>query len=98
MPDRVIRECASCHQADSHAHHVQYAAIKHPVTGGPVDISVSKHIQCCALDGCDICKTDVEFAPDALVGDAFTAYVQAKSPEHLAAITARHGISTSQGA
>lgn len=95
---RFVRTCDRCKTIDSHAHHIQYAAFKHPITGEGVDISVSKHIQCCAADGCEVCATDVEFAPDAQIGDGFTSYAQAKSTEHLAAITARHGISTTVGA
>jgi hypothetical protein len=94
MSDRIARECHGCHVTDTHAHHVQYAALTHPVTKEPIDFSVSKHIQCCASDGCEICATDVEFAPDTSIGDGFTAYMQAKTDEHHAALTERHGILT----
>ncbi len=94
MPERESRTCATCKVVDAHAHHIQYVALAHPVTGEGIDFSVTKHIQCCASDGCGVCATDVEFAPDSSIGDAFTAYVQAKSPEHLAALTERHAIST----
>jgi hypothetical protein len=95
--ERLARECATCHASDTHAHHIQYAALPHPVTKEPIDLSVSKHIQCCAIDGCEVCRTDVEFAPNREVGDEFTAYAQAKTPDHLAALTSRHGISTTEG-
>ena len=90
--ERSIRECAACHVSDTHAHHVHYVAIQHPVTGEPLDLTVSKHVQCCAADGCEICATDVEFAVDKSIGADFTAHMQAKSPDHLAALSERHGI------
>lgn len=95
--DRITRTCDGCKSSDTHAHHIQYVAFVHPITGEGVDISVSKHIQCCANDGCDICKTDVEFAPVAAglgPNDEFTAYAAAKSDEHLQALTDRHAIAT----
>ncbi len=95
---RIARTCDRCNVTDSHAHHVQLAALVHPITGASLDVSISRHVQCCALEGCAICATDVEFAPDKSVGDAFTAYSQSKSPEHLAALTQRHAVSTPLGA
>jgi hypothetical protein len=93
--DRLTRTCDSCKASDSHAHHVQYVAgFIHPVTKENIDLSIHKHIQCCANDGCEICKTDVEFAADKSIGEAFNAHVQNKSDEHLQALTDRHGIST----
>ena len=93
MSERLARTCSGCNVTDAHAHHVQYVAVVHPVTGTPMDITVSKHIQCCAADGCAICATDLEFAPDESIGDAFTANMQAKPAEHLTALALRHGVS-----
>ena len=97
MAERLTRTCATCNVSDPHAHHIQYVALNHPITGEPMDISVSKHIQCCASDGCEVCATDFVFAPDKAVGDGFTAYVQAKTPDHLAALADRHNISVPEG-
>lgn len=38
--------------------HVQYVAFAHPISGEGVDLSVIKHIGCCAEDGCEICSSD----------------------------------------
>lgn len=95
-----VRTCDKCSVADTNAHHVQYTTVVHPVTQAVVDLSVTKHIQCCAADGCDICATDVEHAgvaqvpnPTALTAE-FTAYMQNKSAPHLQALFERHGIET----
>ncbi len=95
--DRITRKCDKCGVVDAHAHHVHYVALVHPVTGEALDVSVSKHVQCCAEDGCAICATDLEFAVDKAIGDAFTAQMDAKTPEHLSALAQRHGISTPGG-
>lgn len=77
---RDTRTCAKCGVADTHAHHVQYVAFNHPVTGEGMDLSVTKHVQCCAEDGCEVCATVVTAAitagTDTAPGDAFTAFVQ----------------------
>lgn len=96
--DRVTRACAKCGATDTHTHHVQFVALNHPVTGLPVDLTVTKHVQCCADDGCPICQTDVEHAAanNVTVGqlDEFTAYMQTKTDEHHRALFERHGIAT----
>ena len=94
MADRISRTCATCKVDDTHAHHVQYAALTHPVTGEAIDLSISKHIQCCAAGGCEVCATHIEFAPSAEIGDDFTAYIQAPSVEHELALSERHGVAT----
>ena len=100
MPDRLVRSCAKCNVQDDHSHHVQYMVFTHPGTGMPVDISISKHIQCCAEDGCEVCATDVEFAQASLgqtpIGALFTGYMQNKTQPHLAAMAERHGIATAE--
>jgi hypothetical protein len=95
--ERIARQCEGCGVSDTHAHHVQFVGIIHPVTKEGVDLSISKHIQCCAADGCEVCSTHVEFAPDEGIGDQFTSYQQNPSDDHLTALTERHGILTSQG-
>lgn len=75
---RETRTCAKCGLSDSHAHHVQYVAFSHPVTGEGLDLSVTKHVQCCAEDGCPICSVDVTEAPTTDIGDAFTQFMQNK--------------------
>lgn len=60
----VERTCDVCGVTDSEPHHVQYVALNHPVTGAGVDLSVTKHVQCCAKDGCEICATDMRWAEE----------------------------------
>lgn len=96
-PDRVTRECASCGVTDHHTHHVQYVGFLHPVTKEPVDLSVSKHTQCCAAEGCEICATDIEHSQKVGVTEAgphdkFTDYMQNKSKAHHRALFERHGV------
>jgi hypothetical protein len=54
------RFCASCGVMDGEAHHVQYLIALDPVTSVRVDESVSKHIICCAHDGCEVCARTME--------------------------------------
>ena len=61
-PQLEERTCAKCGATDSEPHHVQYVAFNHPVSGMGVDLSVTKHVQCCAEDGCPVCSTDMRFA------------------------------------
>lgn len=61
-PELAERVCAKCGASDTEPHHLSYVAMTHPVSGQSVDLSVSKHIQCCAEDGCPICGADVERA------------------------------------
>jgi hypothetical protein len=96
---RESRACAKCGLTDTHTHHVQYVAFLHPVTGAGTDLSVSKHTQCCAEDGCPICATDLEHAEKAQVAehtkpsDAFTGFMDSpRSDEHNQALFERHGI------
>jgi hypothetical protein len=100
---RESRACAKCGVTDTHTHHVQYVAFSHPVTGEATDLSVTKHTQCCAEDGCPICTTDLEHAEKAQVADhtkpsdAFTAFmVNARSDEHNQALFEQHGIESPQ--
>jgi hypothetical protein len=76
---RLSRACVKCGVEDTHTHHVQYSAVTHPVTGEGIDLSVSKHVQCCAEDGCEICAADVEAASAVLTdtspSDEFTAFM-----------------------
>lgn len=93
--DRLTRTCDKCGVADTHAHHVVSAGVTHPVTQEAMDLSITKHIQCCAEDGCEICRTDVEHALAAGhdgIGDGFTGYMQAKSDDHHRALFERHGV------
>ncbi len=94
MAERIASVCDGCQVTDAHSRHIQYAVVKHPVTGKSLDISISKHIQCCASAGCAVCAADVEFAPIKEIGDDFTAYTQSKTAEHLAALASRHGIAS----
>jgi hypothetical protein len=96
--ERISRTCDVCGVEDTHAHHVQHVAFNHPVTGEPTDLSVSRHIQCCAASGCPICATDVEYAAQGNVtaepSDAFTAYMTSKADDHAQALFEAHGVET----
>ena len=94
VTERITRTCDGCSVADTHAHHVQFIGIIHPITQEGIDLSVSKHIQCCAADGCESCATHVEFAPDKAIGDRFNAFLQSPPVEHDLALFDRHGITT----
>jgi hypothetical protein len=96
-PDtRESRACAKCGVTDTHAHHVQYVAFNHPVTGEGLDLSVTKHVQCCAEDGCEICSVDVELLPDTAVGDAFDQALQNRPSEHLQVLFERVAVESPQ--
>jgi hypothetical protein len=81
---------------DTHAHHVQYVAFNHPVTGEAQDLSITKHVQCCAEDGCPICATSVEHISQAMAdtspSDAFTAAMIDKTDDHHQALFEQHSI------
>lgn len=66
--DLETRTCDKCSQTDTDPHHVQYVAFSHPVTGSGVDLSVTKHVDCCAEDGCPICTTTMQAVGEAGVG------------------------------
>lgn len=59
------RTCDKCGITDTEPHHVQYVAFNHPVSGAGVDLSVTKHVPCCAEDGCPICSTDLRQAEES---------------------------------
>jgi hypothetical protein len=99
--ERISRVCSKCGLDDTHTHHVQYVAFTHPVTHMGVDVSISKHTQCCAEDGCEICAVDVEFArqvlDDITPGDAFTEFMTTpRAREHLRALFERVGIESEE--
>jgi hypothetical protein len=94
VTERNTKQCEKCGVNDTHAHHIQFIGIIHPITKEGIDLSVSKHIQCCAADGCEVCSTHVEFAPDKEVGDKFNAFIQNPPVEHDLALFERHGIAT----
>lgn len=94
VTDRTAKKCDDCGVTDTHAHHIQFIGIIHPITQEGIDLSVSKHIQCCAKNGCESCSTHVEFAPTKEIGDKFNAFVQNPSVEHDLALFDRHGIVT----
>ena len=39
MAERLTRTCATCNISDTHAHHVQYVALNHPITGDTFSIA-----------------------------------------------------------
>lgn len=95
---RETRTCAKCGVTDSEAHHVQYVAFSHPVTGEGMDLSVTKHVQCCAEDACPICSVDIEQAmsgnQDTSIGAAFTEYLQNRPSGALQALFERVSVET----
>lgn len=50
------RTCDKCGVIDTEPHHVQYKI------GPGVAQSITKHVQCCATDGCPSCSTDMRWA------------------------------------
>ena len=62
--DLEVRVCSTCGVEDTEPHHVQYVAFTHPVDGAGVDLSVSRHIACCAGEGCPVCSTDLAQAKE----------------------------------
>jgi hypothetical protein len=84
MVDLETRTCDKCGQTDTAPRHVQYVAFSHPVTGEGTDLSVSKHVDCCAEDGCPICTTTMQAVGEAGVGkdDALRNFLQ-NEPEEL---------------
>ena len=84
-PELQERTCAKCGATDTEPHHVQYVALKHPVTGEGTDLSVSKHVQCGAEDGCPICSADDErAAQDGTDPSRLRDFLQNRPPDHLA--------------
>jgi hypothetical protein len=66
--DLETRTCQKCGQTDTDPHHVQYVAFNHPVSGAGVDLSVTKHVDCCAEDGDPICSATMVAVRAAGVG------------------------------
>jgi hypothetical protein len=77
MPDRT---CDKCGQTGSDPHHVQYAA----------DLSLSKHIDCCAEDGCAICQADSARAQAD--GTHLRDFVRNRPSDHWKVLFEEHGI------
>jgi len=76
------RACDKCGQTDTDPHHVQYVAFTHPVTGEATDLSISKHVDCCAEDGCPICTTTMQSAGEIGVEKGhFREFLQNEPPE-----------------
>jgi hypothetical protein len=59
MPDRESRVCDVCGQVDDHPRHIIHVAAGHPVTGAPMDLTVTRHIDCCQGAGCPDGSCDV---------------------------------------
>ena len=68
---------AGCHRDPCH---VQYVAFAHPVSGMGVDLSVTKHVHCCAEDGCPICSNDMRRAKED--GVDIKAFVMNRPLDH----------------
>jgi hypothetical protein len=100
QPERVERTCFKCEVTDSHAHHVQYVALNHPVSGQSVDLSITRHIQCCAEDGCPICEIAVKHAReildenDLLPSDRFNEFMASPPREYFAELFEVHGLTS----
>jgi hypothetical protein len=52
----MIRVCDACGREDELPHHVTYQPGVDPVTGQVRDMGLSKHIACCAEEGCEVCS------------------------------------------
>jgi hypothetical protein len=74
-----VRTCDKCGQQDNEPHHVQYVA-NNPASP---DLSVSKHVRCCAEDGCPICTADVHAAEQAgFDPEHLSDFVQHRPEDH----------------
>lgn len=91
---RETRTCQKCGQEDDHPHHVQYTAFNHPVTGEAQDLSVSKHVDCCAEDGCLVCATSMQHAPDGAHGPSMQEYLTNPPDDYHKDLFEQHGIET----
>jgi hypothetical protein len=82
--DLLTRICTKCGVSDTEPMHVQYVAFNHPVSGAGVDLSVEKHVVCCAEDGCPICSSDVRQA-EAVGADLehLRGFLQNRPKEHM---------------
>lgn len=98
--ERIERTCIKCDLTDGHAHHVQFVAFTHPITGQSVDLSVTKHVQCCAEDGCEVCQTAMTHARNVLddvePSDRFNEFLQNPPREYFAELFEAHGITSPQ--
>lgn len=99
--ERIERQCAKCELTDSHGHHTNYVAFTHPISKQPVDLSITKHVQCCASDGCELCQTAMKHARVALndddalePGERFNEFLQNPPREYLAELFEVHGITS----
>jgi hypothetical protein len=88
---RTTRTCQGCRKSDDHPHHVQAVFARHPVTDAELDLSVSRHIDCCAAAGCEVCSTHLEFT-QGKKGAELVAHMQALPKAHARALFERHGI------
>jgi hypothetical protein len=96
-PELIERECAKCGASDTEPHHLSYVSLRHPVSGEGVDLSVSKHIQCCAEDGCPICSADVERAAQEGVDPSrLRSFLQNRPADHQQMLQEQFGIATAQ--
>jgi hypothetical protein len=96
-PVYVVRKCDKCGAEDSEPHHVQYVALSHPVTGQGTDLSVSKHVQCCAEDGCEICSADVErAAQEGADPSRLREFLQNRPADHQDLLQEKFGVATAQ--
>jgi hypothetical protein len=77
------RTCSKCGATDTEPMHVQYVALNHPVTGAAADLSITKHVQCCAEDGCPICGADMERATaEGADISQMRDFLQHRPPDH----------------
>lgn len=94
-PQLAERTCAKCGATDTEPHHVQYVAFNHPVTGEGTDLSVSKHVQCCAEDGCPLCSADVERAQqDGVDLSRLRDWLTNRPQDHQQKLFERFGVET----
>jgi hypothetical protein len=89
------RTCAKCGGVDTEPHHVQYVAFNHPVTGVGTDLSLSKHVMCCAEDGCEICTADVDRAKaDGADLSHMRGWLTSRPTDHLQMLREEFGVET----
>jgi hypothetical protein len=93
----VERTCTKCGATDTEPHHVQYVALTHPISQVGVDLSVSKHVQCCAEDGCPICSADVERAAEEGADPSqLREFLQNRPADHQQKLQDQFGVAVAQ--
>lgn len=82
VAERQQRTCSVCDQTDDHPHHIHYQALSYQENGAVrgVDISHSRHLDCCRSTGCRHCEIVLTHAGDKR-GVDLANFIQSKPAE-----------------